>query len=156
MVFWTKKKKEEDIKAVKEAVSGPPPLPPEETKMPTIELEKSPERTRFAPLFIKIDRYNEVLKNIEGLKNVMLNLRDLLLLNQQMEKIRAESQNMLQKNIQEISRLLTELDKEFVRPRGLEEMGTAIKTSMETERIEDYVGELERELQNLRGKLQPE
>lgn len=177
MAFWTRKKEEakppeapvvqtsmpmppaleppKELEILREAVSKPAPAKAERpvARLPRIELEKPPERPKFAPLFIKVDRYNEVLKNIESVKEVLLNIRDLLNLTQQLDKIKTESQLLLQKNIQEIARIVSELDKEFVRPKGLgiEEI---IKRPIETERVEEYVSELQRELEGLRSRLQ--
>lgn len=154
MAFWSKKKEEkkEEIEAVKQAVSQPA-APEEQIDMPKIELGKLPERPRFAPLFVKIDRYQEVLKTIEDLKAMLLNLRDILSVMQQLDKIRMESESLLQKNIQEVVKNIAALDTEFVRPRGvgLEE---AVTPTFRTEKVESYVGELERELQHLRSQLQ--
>lgn len=153
MAFWSKKKKEkkEDIEAVKQAVSQPDVVP-ESMDMPKIELGKLPERPRFAPLFVKIDRYQEVLKTIEDLKSMLLNARDILNVMQQLDKIKQESESLLQKNIQEVVKSIAALDSEFVRPKGVGMEETM--PSFKAEKVESYVGELERELQHLRSQLQ--
>ncbi len=154
MAFWSKKKEEkkEDIEAVKQAVSQLE-VPQEQMDMPKIELGKLPDRPRFAPLFVKIDRYQEVLKTIEDLKSMLLNARDILSVMQQLDKVKMESESLLQKNIQEVVKSIAALDNEFVRPKGLG-MEETITPSFRTEKVESYVGELERELQHLRSQLQ--
>jgi len=153
MAFWSKKKEEkkEEIEAVKQAVSQP--AVEEQIDMPKIELGKLPDRPRFAPLFVKIDRYQEVLKIIEDLKAMLLNLRDILNVMQQLDKVKLESESLLQKNIQEVIKNIAALDNEFVRPKGVGLEETVVP-SFKAEKVESYVGELERELQHLRSQLQ--
>lgn len=159
MPFWFKKKEtKQDIDAVKQAVSGEVPSPQLEEKdllKQKIILEKPPERPRFAPLFVKIDRYREVLSTIENLKTLLLSVRDLLNLTQQIDKIKNESQLLMQKNIQEIARYVAALDTEFIRPKGIDIASvTAAKVPLEVEKVEDYVSDLQHELENLRSRLQ--
>lgn len=145
MAFWKKETKEEK----KEEEKPIPPKPVEE--LPKIELGEIPQRPHFAPLFVKINRYREVLKTIENLKSILLGLKDLLDVMQQLDKIRSDSKNLLQKNIQELLKNVAALDKEFVRPKGIE---TEQIVPMGAERVESYVDELQREIDNLKSQLQ--
>lgn len=150
MAFWSKPQKN-DIEAVKQAVV--PQEKPQEPPLPKVELGKLPERPRFAPLFVKIERYQEVLSNIENLKTILLGTRELLGLMQQINKIKIEADVLLQKRIQEIVLSISNLDKEFIRPRGVEIREQPIPR-IESEKLESYIGELQRELDNLRSQLQ--
>lgn len=150
MPFWSKPQKR-DIEAVKQAVI--PEKLPEPASLPKIELGRLPERPRFAPLFVKIDRYQDVLGSIESLKTILLGVRELLNLMQQLDRIKMDSEALLQKNIQEIVVIISNLDKEFVRPKGVQ-MDEHPIPEMEYEKVGSYVGELERELNNLKSQLQ--
>ncbi len=150
MPFWSKPQKK-DIEAVKQAVV-PQEKPQESFSMPKIDLGKLPERPSFAPLFVKIDRYQEVLNSIESLKSILLNVRDLLNLMQHLDRMRMESETLLQKNIQEIVASISNLDNEFVRPKGVQIEEHQPK--IEFEKVGSYVGELQRELDNLKSQLQ--
>lgn len=151
MPFWSKPQNR-DIETVKQAVV-PQERQQEFAPLPRIDLGKLPERPRFAPLFVKIDRYQEVLGTIDELKATLLGVRDLLNLMQQLDKIRLEAEALMQKNIQEIVVGISNMDKEFVRPKGVE-MEEHAMPKFESGKVENYVGELQRELDNLRSQLQ--
>ncbi len=157
MVFWSKSKKKQDLENVKRAVSAEQKSKNQE--IPKIDIAKMPERPAFAPLFVKIERYRNVLATIDNLKSILLGVRDLLNLMQQIDKIKLESEMFLQKNIQEIVKNIAEMDKEFVRPKGIPE---GIKLSADDSKeskelhagkVESYVDELSRELERLRSQL---
>jgi len=150
MPFWSKPQRK-DIEAVKQAVV--PERQQEPVPLPKIELGKLPERPRFAPLFVKIDRYQEVLSTIQNLKEILLGARDLLNLMQQLDRIRLEAETLLQKNIQEVVLNISNMDKEFVRPKGIQTEEHQVSNA-EYEKVGSYVGELQRELDNLRSQLQ--
>ncbi len=151
MPFWSKPQKK-DIETVKQAVI--PQEKPQPVEMPKIDLGKLPERPRFAPLFVKIDRYHQVLESIDNLKNVLLAVRELLNMMQQLDKIKMDSESLLQKNIQEIVASISNLDKEFVRPKGAVEEKRRPLPDFEYEKVGNYVGDLQRELDNLKSQLQ--
>jgi len=153
MPFWSKPQKK-DIEAVKQAVV--PQERPQETPMPKFDLGKLPERPRFAPLFIKIDRYHEILNSIESLKSILLGVRDLLNLMQQLDRIKIESETLLNKNIQEVILIISNMDKEFIRPKGVsvENSVPDMHDNAGYEKVGNYIGDLQRELDNLKSQLQ--
>ena len=110
MVFWKKKEPKPEIREIKEAVSAPPAPP-----LPKMELAPMPERPKFAPLFIKIERYQEVLRSIGSMKLVLASLRELLMLRKELERIKADSDSLLEKNIKEIEAVTGRLDAELRR-----------------------------------------
>jgi hypothetical protein len=149
MAFWSRPQRK-DIETVKQAVV--PQEKPQDAPLPKIELGKMPDRPRFAPLFVKIDRYQEILTIIENIKTGLLKAHDLLTLMQQLDKIKFEAETLMQKNIQETVVGISTMDKEFVRPKGVEIVEDT-GVGGERERVENYVGELHRELENLRTQL---
>lgn len=151
MPFWSKPQNK-DIEAVKQAVM-PQEKPQEPVPLPKIDLGKLPERPRFAPLFIKIERYQEILSSIQNLKSILLQTRDLLSLMQQLDKIKIESEMLLQKSVQEVVVNISNMDKEFVKPKGFQ-TEAEIVPNLEYDKVEGYVGDLQRELDNLRAQLQ--
>ncbi|MBU3957576.1 MAG: hypothetical protein KKB25_00705 [Nanoarchaeota archaeon] len=153
MPFWSKPQKK-DIEAVKQAVV--PQEKSQSAEMPKFDLGKLPERPRFAPLFVKIDRYREILNSIENLKSILLGVRDLLNLMQQLDRIKIESETLLNKNIQEVIMNISNMDKEFIRPKGVnvEETAHDMHDNMGYEKVGSYIGDLQRELDNLKSQLQ--
>ena len=172
MAFWKKKKKE--VEEVKEAVGekkiSPEPvkheLPSEISKLeysepkgplpfetPTmgspIEYKPMPESVKIAPLFIKIDRYREVLENIEKLKTAFSNVQNAFRLKNEMDKLRAETDALLEKSIEKFAQITSKLDKEFVRPQSKE----TLTKPMKTEKVEGYVSQLRDELTRLETNI---
>lgn len=153
MPFWSKPQKK-DIEAVKQAVVPQEKAQPIE--MPKFDLGKLPERPRFAPLFVKIDRYKEILNSIENLKSILLGVRDLLNLMQQLDRIKIESETLLNKNIQEVIMNISSMDKEFIRPKGVsaEDAVHDMHDNTGYEKVGNYISDLQRELDNLKSQLQ--
>ncbi len=153
MPFWSKPQKK-DIEAVKQAVVPQEKL--QSVEMPKFDLGKLPERPRFAPLFVKIDRYKEILNSIENLKSILLGVRDLLNLMQQLDRMKIESETLLNKNIQEVILNISNMDKEFIRPKGVsvEESAHDMHDNTGYEKVGNYIGDLQRELDNLKSQLQ--
>ena len=138
MPFWKKKKEE---------LQPPPPKPAPLPPLEKVELAPPPEKPKFAPLFVKIERYKEVLKNIEKIKLLLDDLRQLINLRAQISRIGQDSHALLEKNIGEISRVISSLDREFVRPRG-----EKIEPKTE-ERMEGYISQLRDELARLQSEV---
>lgn len=143
------KKKEEDIDEIKRIVSPPLKMPVQLPKnIPEIDrLESEPSRT--PPLFIKIERYKEVLENVSRLRAMIHEIDNIVSLRREIEKVRTNSDSLLEKNIQEFSEILSGLDKEFVRPEHMEHFLKETKV----ERLDSYVAELEEELNRLKNQM---
>jgi len=149
MVFWKKKEPKPEIREIKEAVSAPPAPP-----LPKMELAPMPERPKFAPLFIKIERYQEVLRSIGSMKLVLASLRELLMLRKELERIKADSDSLLEKNIKEIEAVTGRLDAEFVRPKSAERPEfLGIERPAELAGVGEYVSDLQSELEKLESRL---
>lgn len=153
-MFWGKKK-EQEIKEIKEAVSGPQtmPLPAEPPKemaeLQKLELAPPSEKPRFAPLFVKIDRYREVLEDIQTLKSLLSDINNLISLRREVEKIKEELDALSEKNIQQFFNVTEALDDEFARP---EAAGPYIK-EVKIDRVDKYISELQSELIKLQDQL---
>jgi Asp-tRNA(Asn)/Glu-tRNA(Gln) amidotransferase C subunit len=154
MLRFRKKEDEKKTKEIEEIKKSVERVEEEKLEdiLPTIQLEKPPERPRFAPLFIKIERYREVLDKMELLKASLLNLRDIIKVSEQLDRLKVEAENLMQKNLREIIKIVTDLDKEFVKPKGFESE-TSFPT-IETEKMGDYIEDLQKELKKLKEHLE--
>ncbi len=132
MAFWRRESKEVEIKA-------------EEVKPETQEVafEEPEEKPKFAPLFVKIDRYREVLGLLEKGASEAERLRELLGLLREVESTRAEVEAKLKETVSSLSETLRKLDEEFVRPEGMEEAGERKEfRSVDTEELRKVIKEL--------------
>jgi len=115
----------DELEKIKRAVSTKPihepigagPLPHE-----VIDLEKMIEETpKIAPLFIRIDRYREILSSIQDLKTTIKKLRDLLAIRKEIHRMNFESDDKLEKALQKFSSSTSNFSREFVNLRGVKQ-----------------------------------
>lgn len=173
MVFWRKNSEGniEEIEKIKERVGGggmpePPTMPvkkevePVEEDIELVPKKKSifkpapshvTEKSEFAPLFVKIDRYEEVINKLGGIKKSLFSLKDLLELMTQVDDIKREGMSMLKKSLSSLTDTLISLDEEFVRPEGAEKLVRETKTPEDSMRT--YILDLQSELKGLRKEL---
>ena len=128
----------------------PPPTLPEIKKSPSPPRPPAPQ-AQSPPLFIKVDRYRDIIKNIRDLKSHLLNLRDALDVLEDMQKEVANGIEIAHKTLDELNTLISHLDSFFLRPQGIEthmerEEGSA-------EEVGNYVRDVYTQLEKLRSQL---
>lgn len=179
MAFFRRKSKEEDLEELKDIVerTTAPEIPeekpkeeveatPEETmpvqqkpvqeKTPTIpEIPpapmQEPQRPAFAPLFVKIEKYRNVLSSINDLKTTIIMLKNALYIQRQIEGLRDENRKFLELAINKIDKKIVSLDTEFLKPRGFEEEFPP--ATYETEGLEGVVDDLKKQIEGLKSEL---
>ena len=143
----------DDIEAIKREVSKKPmpesiasrPLPHE-----IIDLEKMIEETpKIAPLFVKIEKYKEILGSIQKLKVSMKNIQFLLAFKKQIKRIDEEADELLLKSMQNFSRTTDEFSMNFAIPRGIKYIP---KPPVER-KVDETVSDLGAKITKLREEL---
>ncbi|MCD6590784.1 MAG: hypothetical protein J7K72_02315 [Candidatus Aenigmarchaeota archaeon] len=110
-------------------------------------------RPTSPPLFIKIDRYNEVIKNLRNLRNRALNLKDALDILEEIHKEIENAIDVAQKTLDEVHMLITNLDSFFLRPQAAE---TPIDEEYAPEgpsELDNYVKDVYSQLEKLKAQL---
>ena len=131
----------------------PPPVPraePPAAAAPPSPVPDSP------PLFIKVDKYREVVKNLMEAKSFILNLRDALDALSDVQKEISNGVQVAHKTLDELNENLASLDTFFIRPgrvqgaaapkpenRGIEEEMIPQKPPVDNY-VKDVYGQLER------------
>ncbi len=173
MIFFSKKpKQEEEMKKIKKAVeakdiareeseSFPENFPemPESMSEFTERIEPEmperisrPEPIVSAPLFVKIEKYRNVLNTLNDLKTTVLMLKNALVVQKELERTRDENVNLIQLGINKIDKKLLALDAEFLRPRGyIEQLPTHMH---ESEGLEGAVDNLKSQIDDLKSELE--
>lgn len=175
MIFFKKKKKEENIQEIKDIIEGreTPKLPeeieaekieeeekPPETKVEVPEEEKpkeieekveEPKKPMFAPLFVKINKYRSVLSSINDLKTTIIMIKNALAIQREIEGLRDENRKLLEAAINKLDKKIIALDSEFLRPRGLEEEFPP--STYETSELEGVVSDLKKQIEGLKSEL---
>ena len=178
MVFWRRDdKRKKELENIKNRIEGkeqelgggakplPPPPPPEkmeepkEPKVPEVShvpmpapiVEERKKETAGAPLFIKIEKYEEVLKMLEELKNNLKILTRLLSFHQEIEELRGDVFTRIKNTTSSITNILISLDEIFVKP---ERPGvTEREEGREEKSLEEEILDLGEELRHLKREL---
>jgi len=144
----------EDIEEIKREVFKKPshepmasgPLPHE-----IIDLEKMIEETpKIAPLFVKIEKYKEILGSIQKLKLSLKNVQFLLAFKEQIKKIDTEADDLMLKTMQNLSQVISEFSMNFAIPRGVNYVP---KPPLE-EKVDTSVSDLGAKITKLREELE--
>jgi len=118
-----------------------------EVQVPKPKKVKKPE---FAPLFVKLERYKEILSDLEGLRTTMVAIKNAFSILNQLDKLRYENIGMLQNAIEKVDEKLAALDSEFLRPAGFRE---ELPTEEYSEGLESELGNLKNQVDKLKSEL---
>jgi hypothetical protein len=127
------------------------PLRAQPNVMPIIPAQ--PERETSAPLFVKIDKYREVLKGVQEMKLFVSGVKQTFVVLQEIEALRADAINIMRATVQKLDKSITEMDAELLRPKGvsLNDMGVA---AAEVHHLESTLTDLQKQLGTLRRDME--
>jgi hypothetical protein len=127
----------DDLEDIKRAVSSKrfyEPIADDPLPHEVIDLNKMIEETpKIAPVFVRVDRYREILSKIQEMKNTIKNLESALIIRKNIHKINAESDEVIEKAIQKFTESTNIFGREFVTPRGAENF------ARESEKVENVI-----------------
>ena len=138
-------KQDRQYEEIKESMDLPVPEPHEEEFIQRKE-------TTAAPLFVKVEKYQNLLGNINEMRSFVSSMKQLFNVVYELEAVRADSLKIMRANIQRLEKNLLEIDAGLLRPKGLEMQ--IPYTDGEVHHIENSLGELQRQLSDLRRELQ--
>jgi hypothetical protein len=143
------------ITALENIPSGAQPIPttqartvpeevPTKVSLPTPkEPEMEEERPSFAPLFVKIDRYRQILSTMNYLKNTMMLIKNNFAILSELEKLKEENLKLIENTLDRMEKKILSLDSQFMRPSGF----------MEDEEVKD-AGALDATIADLSGQIE--
>lgn len=143
----------DEMEELKKSVSGKSifdpigvvPLPP---MIEDIE-RKALEKPETAPLFIKIDKYKDILQNLQDMRRSVSNISEILKVRSELEQIREKSNQALENAFGQFVELAGNLDSQFMAPRVMKPF---VKTE-NIERIDGFVAGIQDEIEKLRKSL---
>ena len=105
-----------------------------------------------APLFVKVDKYKELLVILQEMKMFSEGIKKLLSLINEMEAARNDAIKMIRASAQRLEKSILEMDGELLRPKGIDlEIS---QSDMEMRHIESSMSELQGQLLTLKKELE--
>jgi hypothetical protein len=157
MFFQRNEKKEEmhhseDAQDIKDAVSDDKmPEHSKEFYLPKEEPVITKPHDGTAPLFVKVDKYYDILKNVQETKMFLSGAKQLYALMAEIESMRTDALNLMKITLQKLEKNTTQIDSEFLRP-GEKEFPISHETQ-DVQNFETSLNELQGQLNSLKKDL---
>ncbi len=153
------------------------PLPPAPGKAPEIQKteteEKKPEKTdekkeikpaflealkmtegkKYPPLFIKLDKYGEMVESIQKLKSTALGLRDALDALDDVEKELRNGLAITQKALDSFNTVLTVLDSKLLRAEHVNEPRASPEEKAARSEVNAYIKDVYDQIEKIKNEL---
>src|SRR3989338_626518 len=133
-----------DSNEIKRAVenTGPSQLDEKDYSKPSFSYKDS-EFPDTAPLFVKVEKYREIVGSINELKRFISGIKQLFIVMNELQEIQNNSVNMLRAHVQRLEKSVEWVDQSLLRPAGFEE---PMHGEVEVRQIEQSLSELQREI----------
>lgn len=117
---------------------------------PPVSAQRYPDRA--APLFVKIDKYKELIDLIHEMKVFNSSLKEMFVVMNEADNVKNDALKIMRATVGRLDRTLAAIDAELVMPEGvdLEES----YTESEVKYIESSLSDLQRQLAVLRKDIQ--
>ena len=125
----------------------------EPPKSPPPVIKREPEKPTVAPLFVKMDRYRQILTTIGNLKTSLMIVKNSLATLQQIEKVRDDTFNIVSDVIEKMDDKLIDLDNNLLRPAGFHESEGASAGQQDIRSIEATVADLQGQIEQLKSEV---
>jgi hypothetical protein len=126
-----------------------PASPPASITSPSFSLEESSEGP-YPPLFIKIDKYKEIIQNLQRLKSYSLSLRDAMDALNDIEKELRTGIEITQKALDDFNSIIAMLDTKLIRLSGGDEGQIEGEVP---EHMDDYIKGVYDQISKIRDEL---
>lgn len=129
------------------------PLPPMQKQPATQSQEPmvKEERPAYAPLFVKIDRYRNVLNALGQLKTSVIMIRNSFSTLNELEKARYETLKLIEDAVGKLESKLSALDAELLRPAGQHIEASPEYQDVQT--VHATVADLKGQIEQLKSEL---
>lgn len=112
-----------------------------------------PQKTSAsAPLFIKVDKYKELITSIQKLKTFAKGMKHTFSVLNDIEDLRNQALQTLNVTLQRLEKNIVGVDNQLVRPNV--DLGEIEKGEKEVRKIENSLSDLENQLSTLRNELE--
>ena len=137
-MFFDKKKKDESIEEIKKVV---------ETEPKVEEIKEVKEENQGAPLFIKLDKYENLLKEVQEVKALQNKLKEVISSLHQVNEAMLASIKAIESLAEAIANKIDKIDRTLVRPSLPYPSHQPV--AYEAEELEEKIASLKKELEEL-------
>ncbi len=149
-MFFTRK---DDLQKIKEAVSAEEPVLNEEYREIGPREEAPAQQYRdSAPLFVKVEKYRDILSSLQELKTFISSVKQLFTILHEVETVRSDTLKIMRASMQRLEKSIIEIDSELLRPKGFEMPD--VSSDVEIRHVEASLGDLQRQIAILKRELQ--
>lgn len=158
MAIFGRKKKGENKGMHLEMPTELPPLTfldqmPVEPPKPKMEKPRESEKVTVAPLFVKMDKYRQILTTIGNLKTALAIVNNSLSTLHQIEKVRDDTFDIIRDLTNKMDDKLIELDNNLLRPAGYRGTEESMEEKQDIRGIEATVADLQGQISQLKTEL---
>jgi len=111
--------------------------------------EKVEEKETFAPLFVKLEKYKQILTCLSETKEVIELIKNSLNTLKEVESLLSQNLKVLENTVQNFEKKFLKLDSYFLKPATYEE-----KEGSEAEDLEESIQQLTRQINELKSELE--
>ena len=144
-MFFSKKENPE-LNEIKEAVE------PSEPAVYDNNVYKKRTEETDAPLFVKVEKYKEMLRSIREMLAFVSGVKQLFAVLNEIEAVRVDAINIMRATVQRLEKNMIQIDSELLRPKGFE-FEEKVPES-ELYHIEDSLNDLQKQLGTLKKDLE--
>jgi hypothetical protein len=163
-MFWHKKKEEPKVEVHEEEedvsipeldeetsqTPTPVPLQTSQPKMQLQEVSKEVSKAEALPLFVKLEKYEEIVSKIKEMRSYLDAVRQSFSLLAELEMIRNDALKIVSSTITRFERMVIEMDAELVKPGSLE---SEFKEP-DIEHLDNALTDLQNQIKALRSELE--
>jgi len=117
-----------------------------------VEEVREVRREGFPPLFVKLERYEDILNTIGEAKSALKLLKNSFFVLNESEKLRAETIEMIKEGISRIEGRINSLDSVLLKPPGYEEMPA--EEELKAEEMGDVLSALKQQVDQLKQEIE--
>ena len=119
--------------------------------------EKKELKIVEAPLFVKVDKYKEIVATLQEVKTLLSGLRNLFSVLEEIDQVKNDTINTLRITFQKIEREVVELDSNLLKPsdREIEKVRESIVPRLDkAKELEDSLKQLYDELNAMKSEIE--
>jgi hypothetical protein len=126
-----------------------PPIKTPEPQVPSVG-----ESRTYAPLFVKLTKYKEILSNVEILMGTVDALKSQLELQNELSRLQMENSKSLQQSVEKVIGMLSKLDSDFLKPATIGASDDCDAAGSEADGLQRTLTDLRAQIDSLKQDLE--